>query len=39
MSLHTEPEFVNLGAQESVPWNRFLGSLNVYKFELCIAVT
>jgi hypothetical protein len=39
MSLHAEPEFVNLGAQESVSWNRFLGSINVYKFGLCIPVT
>jgi hypothetical protein len=25
-----------LGAQESVPWNRFLSSFNVYKFGLLI---
>jgi hypothetical protein len=31
----TEPELVNIkGAQESVPRNRFLGSLNVYEFGL-----
>jgi hypothetical protein len=33
-----EPEFVNLlritSLAESIPWNRFLGSLNVYKYGL-----
>jgi hypothetical protein len=24
---------------ESIPWNRFLGSLNVYKFGLCYSFT
>jgi hypothetical protein len=40
---HPEPEYVNVeGPQELNPpsyvaWcNRFLGSLNVYKFELCL---
>jgi hypothetical protein len=34
--------FLNQGVQESIPpgykgwWNRFLGSLNVYKFGICI---
>jgi hypothetical protein len=29
-----EPKFANIsGAQESIPRNLFLGSLNVYKFE------
>jgi hypothetical protein len=31
----SEPEFVNVsGAQESIPWNRLLGPLNVLKFVL-----
>jgi hypothetical protein len=31
----SEPEFVNVsGAQESIPWNRLLGPLNVSKFGL-----
>jgi hypothetical protein len=39
---HPEPEFVNLSRSpgidsslaESIPWNRFLSFLNVYKFGL-----
>jgi hypothetical protein len=30
---YTEPDFVNFsGAQEPIPWNRFLSSLKVHKF-------
>jgi hypothetical protein len=36
-TVSTEPIFVNVqGAQKSIPRNRFLGSLNVYKFVLCL---
>ncbi len=32
---NSEPVFVSVyGAQESIPWNRFLSSLNFYKFGL-----
>ncbi len=27
------------GNNSPIPWNRFLGSLNVYKFGLCIDVS
>jgi hypothetical protein len=32
-----EPEFVNFsGAQESIPWNRFMGSIKIFKFGIRI---